>query len=169
MSREPSGPRTLVLAFDTYGDLVLRQPLLTRLVDEGHRVTVALCHAYQGILPFLEPRAQVVTTGINPYLPGDDGVWTRVDELRRAVLATDPEIVISALSPHLPRRGSPAVVPSGPPLRASGIFRGHEPGAGPLLTAAVEVAEESQEVEKNQAPSRRFGTQETRSPLRGSC
>jgi ADP-heptose:LPS heptosyltransferase/GT2 family glycosyltransferase len=152
MPPERSGPRTLVLAFDTYGDLVLRQPLLTRLVDEGHHVTVALCRAYQGILPFLEPRAEAVTTGINPYLPGDDGVWARVDELRRAVLATDPEIVISA--PFNRTFLDEALLPSFPAARRYG-FRNpsaaHEAGAGPLLTHAVEVAEESREIEKNQA------------------
>jgi len=152
MSPEPSGPRTLVLAFDTYGDLVLRQPLLTRLVDEGHRLTVALCRAYQGILPFLEPRARAVTTEINPYLPGDDAFWKRVDELRQAALATDPEIVISA--PFNRTFLDETLLPSFPAARRYG-FRNpaaaDATGAGPLLTHVVEVAEESREVEKNQA------------------
>jgi ADP-heptose:LPS heptosyltransferase/GT2 family glycosyltransferase len=152
MSPEPSGPRTLVLAFDTYGDLVLRQPLLTRLVDEGHRLTVALCRSYRGILPFLEPRAQVVTTEINPYLPGDEGFWPRVDELRRAVLATDPEIVVSA--PFNRTLLDETLLPSFPAARRYGFANPNaapETGAGPLLTHVVEVAEESREVEKNQA------------------
>jgi ADP-heptose:LPS heptosyltransferase/GT2 family glycosyltransferase len=152
MSPESPAPRTLVLAFDTFGDLVLRQPLLTRLADDGHQLTVAVRRGYDRILPFLEPRAEPSTTEINPYTPGDERIWARVDELRAALLATGPEIVVSA--PFNRTFLDEALLPSFTAARRYG-FRRPSTRTGsdgaPLLTHEVDVVEESPEVEKNRA------------------
>ena len=152
MSPESPAPRTLVLSFDTFGDQVLRQPLLTRLADDGHRLTVAVRRGFDKVLPFLEPRAQPFTTEINPYTPGDEGIWTRVEELRRALAAIQPEIVVSA--PFNRTFLDEALLPSFPAARRYG-FRRPAVASGPkgqsLLTHEVDVVEESPEVEKNRA------------------
>jgi len=144
------GPRTLVLAFDTFGDLVLRQPLLTGLADRGHRLTVAVRRGFEGILPFLEPRARPMTTDINPYVPGDASIWGRVDELRAALQAVDPQIVVSA--PFNRTFLDDALLPTFTSARRYGLARASAEAEAPaLLTHPVKVEEDSAEIQKNQA------------------
>lgn len=152
MPPEQGGPRTLLLAFDTDGDLVRRQPLLTRLIDDGYRLTVAVRHGHEGILPFLEPRADVLTTEIDPDLPDNEKTWARFEDLRRALVSIDPEIVISA--PFERTALDDVLLPCFPAARRYGFRDSHaapETGASTLLTHAVAAVEESQDVEKNRA------------------
>jgi hypothetical protein len=98
----PDPRATLVLAFDTFGDLVLRQLLLTRLADDG-RALVAVRRGFDRIPLFLEPRAQVITTDINPH-PGDEasGPGWRLPRValaldRRSFRAPQPDLLDEAL------------------------------------------------------------------------
>ena len=56
---------------DSFGDIVLRQPLFTGLLDAGHEVGVLVKRSYSQIIHFLDPRLRVCMTGdVNPYGPG---------------------------------------------------------------------------------------------------
>jgi len=86
----------VVLSFDTLGDLILRQPLLTALLDEGHPVTVVVRRTYERILPLLDPRLEAITTEINPYARANPQVLEEAKKLRRRIASLRPEILLSA-------------------------------------------------------------------------
>jgi len=58
--------KILALSLDTYGDQVLRQPLLSALLDDGHRVTLAIRREYAGIVPFLDTRLETLACDVAP-------------------------------------------------------------------------------------------------------
>jgi ADP-heptose:LPS heptosyltransferase len=61
--------RVCILALDTIGDLVIRQPLFCAICDAGHELAVVVRASYAPILPMLEPRAMAVTTHVEPFRP----------------------------------------------------------------------------------------------------
>ena len=50
----------VILSFDTLGDLTLRQPLFSALLDQGYPITVVVRHDYERLLPILDPRLAVI-------------------------------------------------------------------------------------------------------------
>ena len=62
----PPGSHLLVLSLDTYGDLVLRQPLLRQLLDDGQRVTLVVRPGYQDLVPFVDPRLGLFVSEVSP-------------------------------------------------------------------------------------------------------
>jgi hypothetical protein len=65
----------VILALDTLGDLVLRQPLFRELLERGHAVTVVTRRGYEEILPFLDRRLGSQTIDVNPHCPPDAAAW----------------------------------------------------------------------------------------------
>ena len=86
----------VILSFDTLGDLVLRQPLFSALLDEGYPTTVVLRRNYEKIPPLLDPRLKVITTKINPYAGADPQVLEQAKKLRREIASSRPDILLSA-------------------------------------------------------------------------
>jgi hypothetical protein len=88
--------KTVVLCLDTLGDLTLRQPLLSGLVDAGFPVSVVVRKGYETLVPFLDPRLQVLVTEINPY-DSTPPTPESVDDLHRRIMDCAPVILVSAL------------------------------------------------------------------------
>ena len=78
------------------GDLILRQPLFTTLLDEGYPITVVVRRNYERILPLLDPRLKVITTKINPYAWAHPQVLEQAKKLRRRIASSRPDILLSA-------------------------------------------------------------------------
>jgi len=89
--------RVVVVALDTFGDLVLRQPLFSRLLDEGRAVTVVVRRGYDEILPFLDARLEALAVDVNPYGEPDAEHWGRLEELGAALDRLMPEMLVAAL------------------------------------------------------------------------
>lgn len=143
------GTHLLVLSLDTYGDVLLRQPLLTRLLDQGHRVTLAVRRGYEDIVPFLDPRLELAVSDVNRGAPHEEGHLERMEALRLDLTARAPDVVVCA--PFNRNELDAFLLGEFPGTRRVG-FRAHE-GAldGDLLTDAVDMAEEAPETAKNAA------------------
>ena len=86
----------VILSFDTLGDLVLRQPLFTSLLDEGYSTTVILRRKYERILPLLDRRLKAITTKIHPYQLGNPEVLNQAKELHQKIADVQPDTLVSA-------------------------------------------------------------------------
>ncbi len=86
----------VILSFDTLGDLVLRQPLFTALLDEGYPITVVVRHDYERILPLLDSRLKAIKTQINPYQWAHPQVLEQAKKLRRRIAKLRPDVLVSA-------------------------------------------------------------------------
>jgi ADP-heptose:LPS heptosyltransferase/GT2 family glycosyltransferase len=155
-----SKQRIVVVALDTFGDLVLRQPLFASLLDQGSAVTVVVRAGYEGIVPFLDSRLEALVADVNPYSEPDPDAWRRLQELGTAIDRLDPDLLVSAVynrsyidewllsrrqdierigfaNPMLPLRLLEQVVmPAGPPIRAE------------IFSRVVHAAPETSEAEK---------------------
>jgi ADP-heptose:LPS heptosyltransferase len=89
--------KTVVLCLDTLGDLTLRQPLFSGLLDAGFQVTVVVRRGYETIVPFLDRRLEVLVTDINPYLLPEPGIVDSLEDLQRRIAERQPGILVSAL------------------------------------------------------------------------
>jgi ADP-heptose:LPS heptosyltransferase/predicted nuclease with TOPRIM domain len=87
----------VILSLDTLGDLTLRQPLFSALLDARHTVTVVVRRGYDRLIPFLDKRLTVIVTNINPYVPPDKGTWNQVDTLSTNIMELEPDLLVSAL------------------------------------------------------------------------
>ncbi len=56
--------KILGISLDGFGDQVLRQPLLTRLLDDGHDVALAVRVGCRDIVPFIDPRLRVLACDV---------------------------------------------------------------------------------------------------------
>jgi len=86
----------VILSFDTLGDLILRQPLFSTLLDEGYSTTVVLRRNYERILPLLDRRLKAITTKIHPYQPGNPEVLDQAKELHQKIADVQPDTLVSA-------------------------------------------------------------------------
>ncbi len=86
----------VILSFDTLGDLVLRQPLFTSLLDEGYSTTVILRRNYERILPLLDRRLKAITTKIHPYQLDNPEVLHQAKELYQKIADVQPDTLVSA-------------------------------------------------------------------------
>jgi ADP-heptose:LPS heptosyltransferase len=62
--------RICILNLDTFGDMVLREPLFRTLIDAGHEVAVVVRTRYLEILPYIDPRLIPISTSLEPYAVG---------------------------------------------------------------------------------------------------
>ena len=85
-----------VVALDTLGDLVLRQPLFSELLDRGTEVTVIARSGYDEILPFLDARLRVISVSLDPYRLPDARTHAELDRAAAALAAARPDIVVAA-------------------------------------------------------------------------
>src|SRR5262245_44138916 len=88
--------RVVILSFDSFGDLTLRQPLFTALLEAGNQVTVAVRQGYDRLLPFLDPRLGVVTTAIDPYRPSNANTPDHAEALRLHIARLQPQLLVCA-------------------------------------------------------------------------
>ena len=89
--------KTVILCLDTLGDLTLRQPLFSGLLDAGFQVTVVVRRGYETIVPILDRRLEVLVTEVNPYsAPGPETLGC-LEGLERQIAERQPEILVSAL------------------------------------------------------------------------
>ena len=95
-----SGPRlprhAVILALDTLGDLVLRQPLFSELLDRHYSVTVVVRRGYEEIVPYLDARLRTVTTAIDPHRAPDGGAWDQLRALAEHVARLNPDVLVAA-------------------------------------------------------------------------
>jgi ADP-heptose:LPS heptosyltransferase len=56
-----------ILSLDTFGDLVLREPLFRTLINAGHEVAVVVRTRYLEILPYINPSLIPISTSLEPY------------------------------------------------------------------------------------------------------
>lgn len=89
--------RIVALALDTYGDHVLRQPLLAGLLDAGHAVTLVMRRQYADIVPYLDQRLSVIECEIDIGRPltGDRADWPPLQQAVGRIRKAAPDIVIS--------------------------------------------------------------------------
>lgn len=137
----------LVLSFDTYGDILLRQPLLTALLDRGARVTLAVRAAFAGIARFLDQRLELHPSDLDPYVPGGPDARERLDALAAALAARGADCLVAA--PFNRTAVDEALLAGFRGGRRVG-FRTATADDG-VLTDAVATDEESSELEKNRA------------------
>jgi ADP-heptose:LPS heptosyltransferase/GT2 family glycosyltransferase len=151
-----------IVALDTLGDLVLRQPLFSELLDRGAAVSVVARAGYDEILPFLDRRLRVITVSLDPYrLPGAE-TRAELNRAAAALAAARPDVVVAAahnrtwveewLLHQCPDADTvgfalPGAVLEHVPadLRPGGTRR------DPLLTRPVECVETAHEAEKHRA------------------
>lgn len=80
--------RIHLLSLDGLGDLVLRQPLVSALLDAGHEVTIVVRESWAPMVACLDKRARAWGVDLSPYRPPDHHEWRRVrtllEELRRS-------------------------------------------------------------------------------------
>jgi ADP-heptose:LPS heptosyltransferase len=86
--------KVVALAFDTFGDQVLRQPMLSALLDAGHSVTLAMRPRYAELVPYLDPRLEVIECDAPAGTRLEGKAWpvlaSALDALRRA----QPDVVV---------------------------------------------------------------------------
>ena len=85
--------KALVACLDTLGDLVLRQPLLSGLLDGGLDVGVVVRDVCAPLVPFLDPRLQVMRAGVDPYSLGEEA-GPRLDALKKEIEAAGPDLLV---------------------------------------------------------------------------
>lgn len=86
--------KILMLSFDSLGDIVLRQPLFTVLVQKGYQVTVAVRKGFENILPVLDERLSVMTVDINPYREITESISLKLEQLTEEIRNFDPDDII---------------------------------------------------------------------------
>lgn len=91
--------RICILNLDTFGDLVLREPLFRTLIDAGHEVAVVVRTRYAEIVPYINPRLMPISTSLEPYAAGineADMAVTLIDLVSR-IRAWRPEVIVLPL------------------------------------------------------------------------
>ncbi len=86
----------MIVALDTLGDMVLRQPFFTGLVDRGSDVTVVVRRGYDEILRYLDRRLNAIVTEIDPHTPPSADTWERLATLASSVAKLGPDTLIAA-------------------------------------------------------------------------
>jgi len=96
-SRQPS-QRYLVLSLDALGDLTLRQPLLSGLLDSGAAVCVVTRSHCAELVPFIDQRLTHIETVLNPYRPSSiDTLVVELKNLLAAIQEWGPTTIICPL------------------------------------------------------------------------
>ena len=91
--------RICILNLDTFGDLVLREPLFRTLIDAGHEVAVVVRTRYAEIVHYINPRLMPISTSLEPYAAGinqADMAVTLIDLVSR-IRAWRPEAIVLPL------------------------------------------------------------------------
>ena len=91
--------RICILNLDTFGDLVLREPLFRTLINAGHEVAVVVRTRYLEILPYINPRLIPISTSLEPYavaINETDMAATLIDMVGR-IRAWEAEAIVLPL------------------------------------------------------------------------
>ncbi len=87
----------LVTNPDSFGDIVLRQPLLTGLLDAGHEVGVLVKRSYSQIIHFVDPRLRIFPIDdVNPYIVSILDQKDKIDETLDEVEEFDLDVLVIA-------------------------------------------------------------------------
>ena len=151
-----------IVALDTLGDLVLRQPVFSELLDRGSLVTVVARAGYDQILPFLDRRLRVLAVSLDPYRLPDADAHTELARAAAALAAASPDVIVAAahnrtwveewLLHQCPRASTVGFLLSGGVLEH--VPADVRPGGtrrDPLLTHPVDCAERDHEADKQRA------------------
>jgi ADP-heptose:LPS heptosyltransferase len=146
--------RILITNPDTLGDLILRQPLFTALLDHGHEVCLALRRTYSLIAPYLDSRLHVLTFDIDPYHPD---IAQRKNDFRSLLLQLSdyaPDcVVIAPYQRTLLDEWIAEALPGARTVALSGYLYNNVirsfPDTNLRVTSVVYCPEEAHEVEKN--------------------
>lgn len=144
----PPPRHVLVLSFDTFGDLVLRQPLLGALLDRGTRVTLAVRRGFERIAPHLDPRLDVHAVDLDPHGPAGGDRAERADAVAHALRAHGADCVVAA--PFNRSWIEDALLGALADTRRVALRAPSESSLDAAIEAAV-VAEDAHELEKAQA------------------
>ena len=157
--------QVVIFSFDSLGDLTLRQPLFTALLDAGHRVTVTVRRECHQLLPFLDERLDYVVTEIYPFGPPQANTPNQAEKLRASIAALQPQILVCpayertyldewlmSQFPEVERVGflNPALPEPlhDNPLRSNGML---DWTTSPLFTQLITCSTDAHEAEKNRA------------------
>jgi glycosyltransferase involved in cell wall biosynthesis/ADP-heptose:LPS heptosyltransferase len=91
-----AGGNVVILALDTMGDIILRQPLFCGLLDSGRVVTVLVRRGYEGILPLLDDRLKYATVDLDPYRYSLPGWRAAFEESSRIISEAGADTIILA-------------------------------------------------------------------------
>jgi hypothetical protein len=90
--------RYVVLSLDALGDLTLRQPLLSGLLDKRASVCVVTRPHCTELVPIIDQRLTHIETTLNPYrLSSVDAVMVELKKLLSAIQAWEPTAIICPL------------------------------------------------------------------------
>jgi ADP-heptose:LPS heptosyltransferase len=59
--------RITAFCLDTFGDLILREPMFRSLLQMGHEISVVVRSAYRSVLPLIDPRISIIESDVKPY------------------------------------------------------------------------------------------------------
>jgi ADP-heptose:LPS heptosyltransferase/predicted nucleic acid-binding Zn-ribbon protein len=98
MMKAPISRRFVVLCLDALGDLTLRQPFLSGLLDSGASVCVVTRPLCSDLVPFIDLRLNHIETEINPYKPSPvDSLTKQLQLLFSAIQEWIPTTIICPL------------------------------------------------------------------------
>jgi hypothetical protein len=87
-----------VLSLDALGDLTLRQPLLSGLLDSGAAVCVVTRSHCAELVPFIDQRLTSIETVVNPYhVSSVDTLTVALNNLLAAIKEWEPTTIICPL------------------------------------------------------------------------
>lgn len=90
--------RILVLSLDSLGDLTLRQPLITRLLNAGFDLSVVLRGECKDLPPVIDARLGSFVTEANPYRPIIlKKLHQQLTSLRESITNWNPNIILCPL------------------------------------------------------------------------
>lgn len=90
------GGRIVLLALDTFGDLVLRQPLFSGLLDRGCDVTVVVRSGYESIVPHLDRRLHTIAVDVASHAVPDASTWSVLTEAVARIAERAPDLLVAA-------------------------------------------------------------------------
>jgi ADP-heptose:LPS heptosyltransferase/glycosyltransferase involved in cell wall biosynthesis len=90
-----SRARVVLLALDTLGDLVLREPLFSGLLEHGCQVTVVVRPPYDTILPYLDRRLDAVVVDVVPHALPDARALAALDAAAIEIAGRAADIIVA--------------------------------------------------------------------------
>lgn len=90
----------VILCFDTFGDITLRQPLFSGLLEQGYEVTVIVRKSYDQLITHLDSRLKVITTEAHAYQVPTKQTFIHIEVLQKIITWIKPDIMVCPLYNH---------------------------------------------------------------------
>jgi len=90
--------RICILSLDTYGDLILREPMMARMIEAGHQVAIVTRPPITELLPFLGAGIESIGVDVHPYRPTEPGpLADAIKDLERRIRDWSPDALLLPL------------------------------------------------------------------------